>query len=112
MVNNLAALHSEYAKESSHTIWMMKEAKKGYNRAIEGFEKAFGSEHPYYLTALSNQAILMFQEVKMMDDTKNEGQTGTGNGSIATVNQSTSNNSSEDEGTPTCNDFFDFIAYP
>ena len=47
-----------------------------------------------------------------MDDTKNEGQTGTGNGSIATVNQSTSNNSSEDEGRSTCNDFFDFIAYP
>ena len=112
MVNNLAALHSEYAKKGSHTMWMMKEAKKGYNRSIEGFEKAFGSKHPYYLTALSNQAILMFQEVKMMDDAANEGNKNTGNGSTATVNPSTSTNSSEDEGRSTCNDFFDFIAYP
>ena len=45
---------------------MMKEAKNGYARAVEGFEQAFGPEHKYYLTALSNQAILMFQEVKMI----------------------------------------------
>ena len=68
VVNNLAALHSEYAKKGSHTMWMMKEAKKGYNRAIEGFEKAFGSEDNCYLTAMNNHAILMFQEIKMMED--------------------------------------------
>ena len=91
---------------------MMKEAKNGYTRAVEGFEQAFGPEHKYYLTALSNQAILMFQEVKMMADTIPEEHRGTA-GSVATGNPSTSANGTEDDdGRSTCNDFFEVVAYP
>ena len=113
MVNNLAALHSQYAKnDTTHALWMMKEAKNGYTRAVEGFEQAFGPEHKYYLTALSNQAILMFQEVKMMADTIPEEHRGTA-GSVATGNPSTSANGTEDDdGRSTCNDFFEVVAYP
>ena len=106
VVNNLALFHSRYAEERDcknkhHSI---QEAKQGYLRAVVGFEKALGPEHKYYLTALNNQAIMMFQEVKLMDDAMNDGRTASG--SMTAVNRT------EEDGNTTCNDFFEIAAYP
>ena len=101
MINNLAALHSQYAKKGSHTWWMLKEAKKGYGRAIEGFEKAIGPEDKCYLTALNNHAILMFQEVKMMDGTTRKRHVDV---------KTTTVNSLEEEGRINCYHFFEVLA--
>ena len=72
VVNNLATYHFRYVeKANKYKQLSIQEAKKGYNRAVEGFEQALGPHHKYYLTALNNQAILIFQEIKIIDGARN-----------------------------------------
>ena len=87
VVNNLATFHSRYAMESDcqDKRLSIQEATQGYSRALEGFKQVFGPGHKYYLTVLSNQAILLFQEAKMMDDAENDGRTAAG--PVTAVNQ-------------------------
>ena len=102
VVNNLAAWNSRYAEEKANynKHHSFREAKKEYSRAVEGFEQALGPEHKYYLTALSNQAILIFQEVKMLEESH------TAAWPVIAVNQT------EEEGKDPCNVFFEVVAYP